>query len=124
MDHAALVRVRQRARHRHRDPHRLVDGQLLLTIELRAQRFTFNERHHVEQEPVRFTAVEQWQQVRMLQVCRHLDLSQESLDAEHGAEFRLQNLDGDLAVMTQVSREINRCHAASSDLAVDRVSVG
>ena len=33
-----------------------------------AQRFAFDERHHVEQQPVRFARIEQRQQVGMLQV--------------------------------------------------------
>ena len=53
MNHAVRVRVVERVRDRDSDSQRFVDRQLLLALESRAQRFSLDERHDVEQQPVR-----------------------------------------------------------------------
>ena len=88
MDDAVAVRVVERAGDRGGDADRFVDRELLLAIEPRAQRLAFDERHHVEEQPVGLARVEQRQQVRVLEVGRDLDLGEESLDAEDRAELR------------------------------------
>ena len=60
----------------------------------------------------------------MLQVGRDAYLGQEPLDAEDGAEFRIEHLDGDGAVVAEVVGEVVGGHAAGADLAVDAVAVG
>ncbi len=102
---------------------RLVDRELLLAIEPAAQRFALDERHHVEQQSVRFARIEQRQQVRVLQVGRDPDLAQEPLDAEHRAEFRLEQLERDVAVVAEVAREVHGRHAADADLPLDAVPI-
>ena len=49
------VRVVQCARDGGGDVNGLVDRQLLFAINLCAQRFPFDVRHHVEQQPVRLS---------------------------------------------------------------------
>src|SRR6266566_7282884 len=87
------------------DMHRLRNRELLLPQEQRAERLPLYERHDIVQQPVGFTAVEQRQQVRVLEMCRDLDLGEEALDAKHCAELRIEHLQGDGAVMTDVVRE-------------------
>ena len=89
-----------------------------------AQRLALDERHHVEEEPIGVARVEQRQDVRMLQLGGGLDLGEEALGAEHGRELGVQHLDGDLAVVLEVLREIDRRHAARAELALDRVAIG
>ena len=60
----------------------------------------------------------------MLQVRRDLDLAQEPLDAEHGAELGLEDLERDLALVPDVAREVDRRHAAFADLPLDGVAAG
>ena len=60
----------------------------------------------------------------MLQVGRDLDLGEEPLHAEHGAEFGLQHLERHAPVVLQVAREVHRRHAAGADLMCDLVAVG
>ena len=60
----------------------------------------------------------------MLQMGDGLDLAQEPLGADHGRELGPQHLDGDLAVVLEVVREIDRGHAALPQLALDPVAVG
>jgi hypothetical protein len=59
MDHARLVRGVQSAGHGHRDAHGLVDGKLLFASDAVAQRLALDERHHVVQDAVGLTGVEQ-----------------------------------------------------------------
>src|SRR4051794_14176068 len=60
----------------------------------------------------------------MLQVGRDGDLGQESLDAKYCAELSLEDLECDRTLVTHVTREIDRCHAALPDLAVDDITIG
>ena len=60
----------------------------------------------------------------MLQVSGGLDLGQEPRGADDCGEFRAQDLDGDLAVVLEVVREVHGGHAASAELALDPVAVG
>ncbi len=56
-----------RTRHFTRDAHRVSDRQLAVTLEARPQRLAGHERHHVVQQAVGVAAVEQRENVRMLQ---------------------------------------------------------
>ena len=56
--------------------------------------------------------------------CRDLDLPQKTLRAERCCEVGPQHLHGDLAVVLEVFREVDRGHAATTDLALDLVAVG
>ena len=60
----------------------------------------------------------------MLEVRRDLDLGEEPLDAEHGAELRVEHLERDVAVVLEVAREVDGGHAAAADLALDGVAIG
>jgi hypothetical protein len=59
----------------------------------------------------------------VLEVRRDLDLGEESLDSEHGAEVRLQDLERDVPVVPQVAREIDGGHSARADLTLDLIVV-
>lgn len=65
----------------------------------------------------RLAGIEQRQHAQMLEVGRDQDLGQKALHAEYGAKFRIQHLEGDVAVVAQIARQIARCHAAGPDLA-------
>ena len=60
----------------------------------------------------------------MLQVRGDADFGEEPLDAEHGAQVGVEDLERDGSVVLDVAREIDRGHAATADLSVDRVSAG
>ena len=60
----------------------------------------------------------------MLQVRRDLDLGEKPVDAKHGAEFGLQDLERDLTVVLEVAGEVHRRHAAFADFANDGVAAG
>ena len=60
----------------------------------------------------------------MLQVGGGPDLAEEPLGADHGGELGAHELDGDLAVVPEVLREVDGRHAAGAELALDAVAVG
>jgi hypothetical protein len=57
----------------------------------------------------------------MVQIGRDADLAQEAIGAKHRAELRVQDFHGDSALMLEVAREKDRCHAAATELALDLV---
>jgi hypothetical protein len=62
--------------------------------------------------------------VRMLEIRRRLDLGEKPLGAEGRGEFGVEDLERDLAIVTDVAREIHGRHAAVADLPLDFVAVG
>ncbi len=124
VNHAGVVGDLERARYRNRDPQRLVHRKLGLALDARAEGLALDVRHHVEEEAVRLTRIEERQDVGVLEVGRGLDLGQEALRAYDGREFGLENLDGDLAVVLEVLGQEDRGHAAFAELALNDVTVG
>ena len=80
--------------------------------------------HDVEQEPLRLAAVEERQQVGVLQVGGDADLGEEPLGAQHRAQFGVEDLEGDRALVAHVAGEVHGGHAATADLALDVVAAG
>ena len=60
----------------------------------------------------------------MLQRRRRLDLHHKALGPQHGGEFRLQDLDGDLSVVLQILGKEDGGHAAFAEFAFDAIAVG
>ena len=59
----------------------------------------------------------------MTEVRGHLDLAEKPLGAELGGQARVQHLEGDRPPVSQVAREIDRGHASTAELSLDRVAV-
>ena len=60
----------------------------------------------------------------MVKVRGDLDLREEPLGADDGAELGIEKLQRDLAVMLDVAGEIDRRHSSGADLTLDRISIG
>ena len=60
----------------------------------------------------------------MVQVGGGRDLAQKALGPEGVDQLGTEHLDGDLAIMLEVMREIDRRHAACTQLAVEAVAIG
>ena len=60
----------------------------------------------------------------MLELGGRLDLAQEALGAERGAEVRMEHLDRHVAVVLEVVGEIHRRHSARAEFALDAVAAG
>ncbi len=123
MDHPLPVRVVQRRRHAPRDLDRLLDPQLLLAVQLVAQRVALDVRHHVIQERLRLARIVQRQDVRVLQVGGDLDLVQEPLGPDHRGQLGPQHLERDLAVVLHVVGQVDRGHAPGPQLPLDHVAI-
>ncbi len=52
------------------------------------------------------------------------DLAHEALTTERVSHVRAKHLHGDIAIMLEVAREVHRRHAAGTEGAQDRVSIG
>ena len=122
VDHAASVGIVDRCRDRRREMQCFLDGQLLLPIELRAQRLALDEGHDVIQQSFRLTRVEQRKQVRVLKISRDFDLGEEPLDAKHGSQLGIQDLQRDSPVVFLLIGEIHRGHSTAPDLTVKAIA--
>ena len=101
------------------------DAELLLAFQASPECLALDEWHDIVQEaPTGFTAVEQRQQLGMLQLRRDLDLAQEPLGAERRAELRLEDLERNFAVVLQFVGEIDGRHPAFAEHALNAVPVG
>ena len=118
---AVAVRIVERARHCARQADRLVDGELLLTLQARAERFAGHIRHDVEEQPFRLARVEERQEMRVLQVRGDANLGKKPLGPEERAELRVEDLESDRAVVPPISCEVDGGHPAAPDLALDLV---
>jgi hypothetical protein len=111
---AVRVRVGERVAHVAQYRDRGVERQRPAALEALPQRSARLERHDVEEAPIRLTRIEQRDDVRMMQLGDDLDFAQESLRPEQGRDRRIQNLDGDVATVLHVAREMHRCHAPAA----------
>jgi hypothetical protein len=59
----------------------------------------------------------------MLEPCRDFDLTEEPVGAQAGGQLRAQHLDGDLAVVLQVLRQVHRPHPSLPERALEAISV-
>ena len=124
VDDALGVGMLQRVGDFTRDAQRVGNRQLSLAFEALAERLAAHERHHVVQQGVGFTGIEQRQDVRMLQPRRGADLGEEAFATEGRTKIGMQHLDGDIALVPQIMREVHGGHAAGAEFALDAVAVG
>ena len=120
---ALLVRVLERIGDLARDPERVLDRELLLTVQSVAQRLPVHEGHHIEQEPARLSRVVQRQDVRVLQVCGRPDLGEKAFATQRGGEVRMEDLHRHAALVLEVQRQVDGRHPATAELALDAVAV-
>ena len=97
---------------------------MTLALESRAQRLALDERHDVVELSVGAAGIKEWQDVRVLQARRELDLLEKPLGAEHGRELGVQHLERHLAAVPNVLGQIDRGHAPGTELSLDPVAVG
>src|SRR6185503_2529972 len=127
VDDAFAVSVLERVGRFPGDPEGVLQRELALPVQPIAERLAVDERHG-EPENVRAAvrpphgaAVEDREDVRMLEPCREADLPLEPLGAEGGGDLGMEDLERDGAVVPQVSREPDGGHAAAAQLALERV---
>jgi hypothetical protein len=115
------------------DPHGPIHRQPAFSSHQRAERLTLHVRHDVvEKLGGRSVSragggragIVQRQDVGMLERRGDLDLAQEALGTEHGCDLGPEHLDGHLATVFQVLRQVHVGHAAGAEFALDGVTTG
>ena len=106
-----------------RKPEGLVHRKLTLTVQPLPKALPLHERHDVEERSVRLSRIEEGQDVRVLEVGRGLDLGQEAVCPHGRGQLGPEDLDGYLSFMPEVVCQVDRCHPARTDLALDPVAV-
>jgi hypothetical protein len=117
MDDSLPMSVVERLSDVRGDPHRIVHGKLMLTVDAVAEGLALDVRHDVEQEAVGLAGIEQRQDVWMLEVGCDLDLGQKAF-----SPFRLQDLEGHFAVVLEVVGQVDRGHAALAQFTLDGIA--
>ena len=92
MDDPVAVSVIQSLGHVGRDPNRVLYAQLRVLLDPFTERLPLHVRHHVVEEAVRFTGVEEGQDVRMLEIGSGLDLSEEALGPDGRGQLGVASL--------------------------------
>jgi hypothetical protein len=118
---AALVRIRERARHVPHDAHDGVERQRSFFGELCAKGFPLDERHRVIRQPVRVARRNDGDDVRLLERGNELDFALEPFDVDARGQFGREQLDDDLPVESLFVGDEHLGHAAATEFALEDV---
>ena len=118
---SAAVGVVERGGNLPRDPDGFVHGDLALAIQPVAQAFALDKRHREPQVAGGFARVVQAEDVRVLEPRGQADLLLESLGSQGRGDFRMEHLQGDGPLVTEVLREEDGRKPAASELALDTI---
>ncbi len=121
VDHAAAVRIAERAGDLAQDGLHHRDGQRSQLTDDRVEGATLDVLHHEVEQMLAVTNRVDRNDVGMAERRGGLGLTPETLDPVAEAQHRRHDLDGDLAVERDVMREIHRRHPAATKLAGDVV---
>jgi hypothetical protein len=99
------------------------DRQFPLSHQFLAQTGALDIWHHVIEEAVDLSRVVEGQDMGMLEVGSDGDLAEESLGTKRSREIGSQDLHRHLAVVARIFREVDRCHPARAELALDAVTI-
>ena len=124
MDDAALVGELEGTRDFLGQSHRVLDGELFLAGEAAAEGLTLDKGHDVVEKAIGLARIDESENVRVLEAGRGLDLGEEAVAADDGAQLGMEDLDGDLAAVLQVFGEVDSGHAALAELALEAIAVG
>ena len=106
------------------NPDPLLEGKLSRPIQPGTKGITRYIGHHVIEIAMLLTRIEQRQDMGMQQLCADLDFPQKPLGSKCRGEFWPQHFDGDIPTVTHVLSEIDSCHSAGAQLALDAKSAG
>jgi len=85
---------------------------------------TPSEGQRVPERPVGFAGVDEGEDVRVIEPLGDSDFVEEAFPAESGGEIRAEGLEGDLAIVPEVVRQVDGGHAALAPLALDCLAAG
>jgi hypothetical protein len=118
---AVLVRVIESVCNFSRDQYRLIDGKLMLALELIAESFAVDERHREPHSSGSDSGIEYAEYVGMLEASGELDLPVESLGAYCFGYVRVEDFQRDMSVVPEIISEIHRRESALAELTLYRV---
>jgi hypothetical protein len=101
-----------------------VDRQPLLPVEPVPQGLPGDVGHDVVHAALGLAGIVQLEDVRMVQVGGGPDLREEPFRADHRCQMGLQELDGDLAMVPDVLRQVDGRHTSLADGPLDPVAAG
>jgi hypothetical protein len=119
VDEAPAVRVGESFGNIPCDLDRVIDGELALTRQALAQRFSLEVGHYVVKQSISLTGIMQRQDVRVREPGGGGDFAKEPLDAHGRGQFGVQHLQGNVAAVLHVTGEIHRRHAAPAEFTFD-----
>jgi hypothetical protein len=122
MDDVVPVGVVEGVGHLRGDAHGLVHRQRAFLLKPVAERTVLHDRHHEVEEPARLARVVQRQDVRMIEPCREADLAEEPLPPECLRDASAKHLDCDVALVSEVVREVHGGHAACAEFAFQAIA--
>jgi hypothetical protein len=100
----------------------LFQAELLFALELVAERLAADQWKDVEEETARLARVDQSEDVGVVEPRRDLDLGQEALGTQDRAKLGAEDLKGHFTIVLEVGGEIDRGHAAGTELSLDAVA--
>jgi hypothetical protein len=121
MNHALLVRVAQSICNFAKNLCGFLDWKLSALCETRPEILSGDERHRVVQQRSLCAGCKKWNDVRMLQSRRELDLAPESIGVDSRCKIGRKDLDDDLTIELGLSRNKDARHSRAAQLAVDSV---
>ena len=122
--HPVLMGRGESVHHVPQDANGVLYRKFPLSRQLSSQGFPFDIRHHVEEESVGFARIVKWEDVRVVQPRRDLDLAEKPFRAEDGGQLGTQHFHRHFAVMLDVLGEIHGRHSAGADFALYGVAAG
>jgi hypothetical protein len=122
VDDAPGVGVGERVGDLLEQPHGLVDGKLSHAVEPRPQRFALYERHDVVEEPLGRPGIVERENVGVLHLGDDMDLAGEPVGSHRGGQLGAEDLEGDVAVVLEVVRQVHGGHAADPDFTLNAIA--
>ena len=119
----ASVGMAEGVRDLERDLDRILDGKLPFADQPVAQGLALDERHHIVEQAVGFTGIDEPEDVRMLELGSEPDLALEAIAPHGDRQLGMKDLDGNLAAVTDVLRQEDGRHASAAKLSLDLVPV-
>ena len=129
VDDTLPMRVAQGIGDLERDPDGISQRELRFTGESLPERLARDIWHRVPQglhrtaRLLRCPAIEDRQDVGVLEAGGDLDLLHKALGAERMGQLLVQDLEGDSAIVPEIARQVDSSHAAPAELALEQVAV-
>jgi hypothetical protein len=123
MDDALTLCVSERVGDRPGDPQRVRQRELGFARQAVPERLALHVGHGEPEPAGRFTRVVNRQDVRVVEPGGEPDLPDKPLGTQRVRQLGMEDLQGDGAVVPKIAGEIDRGHAATTELALDHVAV-